>query len=289
MERLLGSRMLFRATSASRQNKVLILAYHNVLPAGEPPVGDRSLHIPLDRFREHLDLLSERFAIVGLEEALTHRSAQPRVVITFDDAYAGALQFALPELANRGIAATVFVTPGLLGGGPPWWVRLGEASGGLRESLREECLTRHAGNGEAILRAYSAPPPSARLDRLCRIATEGELTDAARLPRMTFGAHTWNHPVLPRVPDASLAEELTRPLAWLAERFPANRKPWLAYPYGLEDERVGRAARTAGYEQALLIHGRWFLADAWENSLPRLNVPAGFSPAGLGARLSGLL
>src|SRR5687767_498679 len=81
--------------------RALILAYHNVLPEGEAPVGERSLHLPLTRFREHLEHLARHHEVVPLPALLDGEGStgrRPRVAITFDDAYHGALSVALPEL-----------------------------------------------------------------------------------------------------------------------------------------------------------------------------------------------
>ena len=67
----------------------LVLAVHNVLPEGESPRGDRSLHLPFSTFCEILDWLSEEFEfgslamLCGGSDAST---ARPRVLVTFDDA-----------------------------------------------------------------------------------------------------------------------------------------------------------------------------------------------------------
>jgi peptidoglycan/xylan/chitin deacetylase (PgdA/CDA1 family) len=110
---------------------------------------------------------------------------------------------------------------------------------------------------------------------------------AARYPGLNLGSHTWSHPNLTRLTDAELAEELTRPLGWLRERFP-RVIPWLTYPYGLTDERVARATGRARYEAALRVDGGWFGPSPARFSLPRFNVPAGLSSAGFRLRLAGL-
>ena len=48
---LLGNRVAMHRLRGRR----LILAYHNIIPTGSAPVGDRSLHLPLDEFAAQLD------------------------------------------------------------------------------------------------------------------------------------------------------------------------------------------------------------------------------------------
>src|SRR2546422_8966546 len=71
-------------------------------------------------------------AIVPLEEVLTPAPSgrRPRVAITFDDAYQGAIAIGVEELARRGGPAALFVVPAFGGGGSFWWEPLGRDGGG---------------------------------------------------------------------------------------------------------------------------------------------------------------
>ena len=88
------------------RGRALVLAYHNVVPAGERPAGEASLHLPQAEFSRHLDLIARTNDVVPLESILDDvgDSARPRVVITFDDAYIGAMSAGLHELATTGDA-----------------------------------------------------------------------------------------------------------------------------------------------------------------------------------------
>lgn len=278
------------------RRRALVLAYHNVLPDGAPPGADRSLHLPLARFREQLDVLARHACVVPLAELLelataTATTTRPRVAITFDDAYAGAVTSALPELERRGLPATMFVTPGMLGGGGFWWDMVQATAGAdLPEGFRLEALETGRGEGERVqvlagLRGLEvAPPPAA-----CRPASEAELARAARWEGLSLGAHTWSHPNLARLERHELPAELGPPLEWLRERFP-RAEPWLAYPYGLTGPAVEVAARGAGYRAGFLVSGGWLpVAERNPFQLPRLNIPAGLSRDGFVLRTSGLV
>ena len=101
------------------RRRALVLAYHNILPDDTTSLGDRSLHLPRARFVEQLDELTQHCEIVSLDEAIEHAwspdAARPRVAITFDDAYRGAVTVGIPELVRRGLPATVFVAPAFIG------------------------------------------------------------------------------------------------------------------------------------------------------------------------------
>src|SRR5260370_42062024 len=62
-----------RRRALSRQS--LVLAYHNVVPDGCPPFGDRSLHLRHRMFVRQLDHLLRTCSVVPLEEMLARPPA----------------------------------------------------------------------------------------------------------------------------------------------------------------------------------------------------------------------
>jgi peptidoglycan/xylan/chitin deacetylase (PgdA/CDA1 family) len=281
---------------AWRQGETLILAYHNVVPHGEPVRGERSLHLPQRAFAAQLDILARTHDVVPLPEALeaprTPRSRRPRAAITFDDAYRGAVTAGADELRRRSLPATVFVAPAFVGDGTLWWDALADpVTGTMPSASRAYGMEQLAGCDGAVRtwareRGWSlhdVPPHQ-------RVASQDELAGTAAQGGITLGSHSWSHPNLTRLGDRELAEELRRPLTWLRERFTAAAIPWLAYPYGLADQRVEQAARDAGYVGALWISGGWVGrgGSAAPHALPRFNVPAGLSEPGFVLRAAGL-
>jgi peptidoglycan/xylan/chitin deacetylase (PgdA/CDA1 family) len=184
------------------------------------------------------------------------------------------------------------VAPGFVPGGRFWWDDLADAHGGelpeaLRRTALEDCRgedaeVRHWAVTTGMALAVSSPA-------YARAASLDELAHAAAGGRITFGAHTWGHPALPRLGPEALSEELARPLAWLRNHFRERMLPWLAYPYGLESPAVRAAARDAGYTAALRVDGGWITAHADRFALPRLNVSAGMSLDAFALRLAGML
>jgi peptidoglycan/xylan/chitin deacetylase (PgdA/CDA1 family) len=257
----------------------LVLGYHNVVQDFDAGRGDRSLHLPLSAFREQLDLLQEHCRVVSLEQIVAGvpDADRPTVAITFDDAYRGAVEIGLPELLYRGLPATVFVAPGLLGGTVMWWDALGELAGEGAENERDRILVeqngRHVASAGVTLPSHYA------------CATEAQVLELA-CAGIDLGAHTWSHPNLARLAPKDLQEELEQPLEWLRQR--KVRSSMLAYPYGITCPEVERAAKAAGYVAAFRVQGGWMTRTAdsrW--SLPRFNVPAGLSRAGFQLRLAG--
>lgn len=287
------SRALVRRATPS----VAILGYHNIIPDGEHPVGDIALHVPQRRFSDQLDLVLETHDVVGLEEIdVAHNmSERPKVVLTFDDAYRGTIIAGFEELRRRSLPATVFVPPGLLGTEGFWWDRLA-APGGHPLDAR---LRAHAhgvelqGRQQAVLEfARAEGLPLTDLPDWAAASDAEELLGAVRAsPGVTLGAHTWSHPNLAVLSGDEVRDEIQRCRRWLKESEIATAD-WLAYPYGLYDERV--AGITAEiHEGALLVEGgmaqvrgKWY-GDSVR--IPRLQVPHHLSVNGLSIRLSGVL
>ena len=269
----------------------LILAFHNVLGPGRPPIGDRPLHLPLEEFERFVDRLASTHDIIALDGIRSRQNRpRPQAVLTFDDAYAGAIQFGLPALVARGIPATVFVAPGLLGRPACWWDQLADPRTGLDAATRTYALDVLRGEEDRILRNAEGMRPTDTGDlNDCRIATEAELARAASLPGITLGAHSWSHPNLARLSPEELSAELTRPLAWLEERYCVAR-PWLAYPYGLSSPRVEVAAKQAGYTLGFRVSGGFMnSSEPARMNLPRWSVSAGLSEPGFVLHAAGVM
>jgi peptidoglycan/xylan/chitin deacetylase (PgdA/CDA1 family) len=277
-----------------RSSGTVILSYHNVVPRGEPVVGDRSLHIEQRRFGDHLDRLLDTHDVVPLSELRIGSvpDGRPRAVVTFDDAYRGTITAGFEELNRRGLPATVFVPPGCLGSEGFWWDRIATPQG-LGPEVRAHALDALGGKGEPILAwAVDRGIALAELPDHARPSTRDDLFAASRSGRFSLGSHTWSHVNLAGVPVAEARDEISRGHGWLDEVDPAIPVvDWLAYPYGLySDEVAAAAARQVGHAVrvdggAAEVGGTW-TADA--HRLPRINVPAGLSPHGLVLRLAGM-
>lgn len=278
-----------------RWGGVVILAYHDIVPAGSKAVGDRSLHLAQHEFAGQLDRLQQTHDVVTLKEALNSlpgrsRSGRPRAAITFDDGYAGALTVGIEELRARCMPATVFITPSFLDGGSFWWDTYAHPIAGLDPTLRRQALTDSLGLAPAVkVLARKKNLPTQDLPAFARGASVSELHTALQYEHLTIAAHTWSHPNLVMLPDAKLSSELTRPLEWLGQ-FRARALPMVSYPYGLSDTRVQNAARDAGYTAGFLVDGGWTSTPPQDQfAIPRLNIPSGVTRNGFVLRTAGLI
>ena len=274
--------------------RVVVLAYHNVVLDHDVVSGDVSNQLALSQFIAQMDALRETHEIIPLVDSLStlpSKEGRPKACITFDDACRGAVVHAIPELVRRGIPATIFVAPLFVGGRRPfWWDIAASTTSGLDPALRDYAINDLAGDGAAIRTwlqqrgaVFNKPPQD-----LCA-ATPEELSNAAAQPGITLGSHSWRHPNLTRLSDEDLAAELSKPLEWLAS-FVAKPLRWIAYPYGLVDERVQRAAEHAGYDAGLAVSGGWYRTSGNNPfALPRVNIPRGLSINGFRLRAAGIL
>jgi len=283
---------LARWLARHRRGNTLVLAYHNVVPDDVAAGGDRSLHLPRAMFACQLDVLVEWCDVVPLASIFTDPAgaARPRVAITFDDAYYGALTIGATELRERRLPATMFVAPGLLGEDAFWWDALAGPEG-LSDAVRRYVLDELRGDaGAAGEWASQVGRERQPLSPWSRPGEESGVLAWAEDSRLTLGAHTWRHANLARLAPDEVTVELAAPLAWLRERAPTRLVRCLTYPYGLANPGVTAAASAAGYDAAFAVSGGWIgraIRDRYW--VPRLNIPAGLTADGFRLRIAGIV
>jgi peptidoglycan/xylan/chitin deacetylase (PgdA/CDA1 family) len=145
-----------------------------------------------------------------------------RAIVTFDDGFRSFSENALPELAERGIPAALFVIPaalfvpaGNLGRAPEWLAGSG-----------------HADSRETVLGAEELRGLPAGL--------------------VTVGSHTLTHAPLSGLGEADARRELVESRATL-ERLLGRRVTLLSLPHGSFDARVLELAREAEYERVFTV------------------------------------
>jgi len=152
-------------------------------------------------------LLDRGYRFVGLQD-LTSGGARPgTVALTADDGYASQQTHLRPLLRELGVPWSVFVLAGMLGKTNDW--------DHPWVSPRE----RHLAPGEVR-----------------QLAEEG----------VTIGSHGLTHVNMTALSDAALEEELALSRD-LLQQLSGQAVDAVAFPWGLSDGRVARAARNAGY------------------------------------------
>ena len=292
IERAISSSAIGWMTQHRVRGKRLILAYHGIIPEGESPAGESALFIAQRDFAMQLDVLAAEADVVALERLDEPGDGRPRVAITIDDAYRGAVTAGVRELAARSLPATIFVAPGRLNNHVFWWDALLYARAEPDEELRNHALYKLGGADERV-RAWAARagiPARDNVPSYTQSATRAELSAALRFPGIKLGSHSWSHPNLASLGIVEIAAEVRRSREWLRREFGEKAIDWLAYPYGLESTQARVAVAEASYTGALCMGGGWHrAADVSPFARPRLNIAAGLSVAGLRARLHGAI
>jgi peptidoglycan/xylan/chitin deacetylase (PgdA/CDA1 family) len=292
IEAVMSSPPMGWMTQRRVQGKRLILAYHGIIPDGEPPAGEPALFVTQRDFAMQLDVLMAEADVVGLDRIDEPVGGRPRVAITIDDAYRGAVNAGVRELAMRELPATIFVAPGRLNNHVFWWDALLYGSGKLDDKLRNHALHKLGGQDERV-RAWAARagiPARDQLPAYAQSATADELATALRHHGITLGSHTWSHPNLASLGILEVATEVGRSREWLRAEFGERVIDWLAYPYGLESPQTRAAVADASYAGALCIGGGWHrAAEVSQFARPRFSIGAGLTVAGLRLRLQGAL
>jgi peptidoglycan/xylan/chitin deacetylase (PgdA/CDA1 family) len=190
-----------------------ILCYHSVDAAWESPLAVRP-----PEFEAHCRWLARHRAVVPLAEAVTRLDRSGRLpsgvaAITFDDGFTGVLDHALPALRRHGLPATVFL---------------------VAQTLSDEGLTAQ----------WVRTPPPWPLTTLTRDQVL-EMRDLG----IDLQSHSWAHLDLVGLGYEACVADLRRSKE-LLEDLLGGAVSHLAYPRGLHDADVRRAAERAGYSHA---------------------------------------
>lgn len=284
---------------ARRAARLQIFIFHRVLSQPDPLWPDE---VDAHRFDRTCAWLRAWFNVLPLVDAvrLLERGELPAraAAITFDDGYADNQSIALPLLQRHGLPATFFVATGFLDGGLMWNDRLTEAVrsttqdsldagdlglAGVARLPLDSVLSRRA-TLRALIGAAKYLEPSARTVAVQQVVRRlgaeppGDLMmrsqQVQQLHRagMTIGAHTVNHPILARVPEAVAAEEIRAGRQTLRELIGAEIELF-AYPNGKPGQdylpRDVQTVRQQGFVAA--VSTAWGAAGAGSplHELPR--------------------
>lgn len=298
------------ASIAPRRRDVLaVLTFHRVAPAARVVPG--LLSATPESFARLLDVLAGHFRFLPIDALLERERGgaplPPRsLLVTIDDGYRDVADHVWPELNRRGLPATLFV-PTAYPGSPEtsfWWERAWAAIDATdRPALTVDGRARPLLSAPDKATAYRAvrtflksqphdalepsvvwleeelgfapgqrPEPSGRsLDwpALRELQTAG----------LALGSHTRTHPLLTRVDDRALDDEIGGGVSDLAREVGSDLGAF-AYPSGEVHDAAVASARRAGIRVAFttergvndLRDGRWL-------NLRRINVGLATPPS----------
>ena len=286
-----GALRLSGVTAVARRLRSggLVLCYHNVIPDGDPGVwGALGLHMPFSTFATQMRWLAATYSVVPLDRlvdgAAHGENLRGKAAVTFDDAYVGVFDYALPLLRELGIPATIFVVAQAPGSDHDFWWDHPAVLRHYSDARRERWLTTLRGDGTAIVASLGLNgDASVRPPLPCRPADWPAIVAAARAG-FSIGAHSATHRALTTLGRFDLDTEVNECRDVIA-RHVGVVPDVFAYPYGRSNAHVREVVRGAGYRAAFTLdRGRG--PDAWTNG--RLNVPASISEAAFDAWTVGL-
>ena len=269
----------------------VILCYHNVVAATDAGASDTlGLHMPLPTFERQMHWLAANYDVVPLAELVDKfsrgESLRGAAAVTFDDAYGGVFDHAWPVLQALNLAATVFVIAEAPTQDEGFWWDDPEVLRAYSPAQHQRWLTADCGDRGTIVNALPAARRPRQPPVWCRPATWQAITEAAR-SGLQLGVHSATHRSLPALKEGELRREVVESRDVIS-RHTGVTPEFFAYPYGLWDDRVREAVRSAGYRAAFTLedgqHGG--AADRW--TVPRVSVPAHIDDAAFQAWTSGL-
>jgi peptidoglycan/xylan/chitin deacetylase (PgdA/CDA1 family) len=214
----------------SSRFRALVLCYHAVSDSWSD-----ELAVPARQLESQLtSLLRRGYRPTTAGEVLCGRARSLHV--TFDDAYEN-VRNGLEVLERLRIPATVFA------------------------------CTEYAETGRPLDVPELAAEAAAHPQEMATMSWE-ELRDLSNRG-VEIGSHTVTHPHLTRLSDAELDQELRSSRSQLEDEL-GKPCPYLAYPYGENDERVREAARRAGYGAAFALRESFSRPDLF--ALPRVDL-----------------
>jgi peptidoglycan/xylan/chitin deacetylase (PgdA/CDA1 family) len=225
---------------------VSIVCYHAIDPAWHSPIS-----VEPGTFDRHMAWLASHRRVVSLRVATRVMDAHGRLprgiaAVTFDDGFASVHEHAMPTLLREGLEATIFLVAGTLDG-----------EGAPIDWIKDALAPRRALSPANVL----------------------ELRDAG----FEIGSHSYAHHDLTTLLDGEIVSDLRRSREVLEDLI-EGPVTLLAYPGGRHDERVRRAARTAGFENGYAMANTEL--PALPHAIPRVGVHRGQGTATLYAKTS---
>jgi peptidoglycan/xylan/chitin deacetylase (PgdA/CDA1 family) len=256
-----------------------VLLYHSVADGASNPYLDSST------FRAQMEMLSSEFRVIHADEYLWHlersQPAPPRsVLVTFDDGLANNYEVVHPIMDRLQLPWILFATTkGLEGDGAFLWMSMLRAicrftcaeaisllgrtwtpAGRSRRQIYKEMnawLSQHEHERarEAVCNIISAlgeDVPDAYVRQFCVVLNTDQLRQLSRSPLVELGAHTQNHPFLPRIRHDQLSIEVDT-VRHRLEEVAGRTVRMFAYPSGQYGHREIEQVKHAGFECAFAV------------------------------------
>lgn len=288
---------------------LLVVTYHDILPAGFPENNPLfGMTVATDEFEWQLNYIVNRYHPVSLAQVLEWLNGNGRlpsrpVLITFDDGHANNVRYALPHLKGRGVPFTCFVVASALGERKLLWFEEGYS-----RILYSDARVWQLQNGERIpletpeQRSLACSKFFMLFRKLPEAEQETEISHLrAQLPlekgaesfpsRFDFlseeelmtlrtnggeiGAHTMTHPILASQSSKNAADEIGLSKAVL-EKVLGIPVHAFAYPFGMPQLdfsiRDSETVKQAGFSLAFAANSGFVTKSSDRFSLPRIGI-----------------
>jgi len=302
------SGLLWLYAAVKLRGKAVVLMYHRVLPAGADSFSHAGIVVTPQTFERHMRFFARHFRLLdlaGFRRELDTGFGPRACLVTFDDGWQDNHRHALPVLRRHRVPTTMFVATGYIGTDQTFWQErmtrllyqvsrregLGDAVLGDLEARGLRALDDAAAREQAraIVTRLKRAGDQARVDqvlaaleRACagsglevlgddRFMDWNEVRELTDSGLVTIGSHTHSHTILPQVGYDGAKAEFDRSLQILRER---GLPPVLecAYPNGIVDDAVARAARDAGFTLAFATRNQLVAHGDDKFRLRRINI-----------------
>ena len=263
-----------------------VLAYHRIMDIGperEYPGDPELISASVAGFHEQMQFARRHFDIVSFADvidAMRRGARLPRrtLIVTFDDGHIDNYTNAFPVLRSLGVPASIFLSTDYIGSEMMFWfdrvcfllfcapsgsyhltsigldIELSDVASRRRSSVALLAVLKAVPNEKRLLTLGEAeevllPHPDSPSAPLLSAMNWDQVREMSR-HGIEFASHSVTHPVLSRLDDKSLENEL-RVSREMIHRQIGRDVPVIAYPVGkigAFDQRVATMAKACGYE-----------------------------------------
>jgi len=270
------------------QGKVIILAYHRILPEKEVQryFVQPGIYVQEDVFDTQMKFLKEYFSIISFAELLdlwnnkAISKDQRYCVITFDDGWLDNYLYAYPILQKYNIPATIFLPTAFIGTNYWFWPeKLGYllkhyfVVSGSRSIELIPLFSKEKKRGirsiddiiESIIEKYKESMDK-EIEEIIEKLSKGlnikipserillnwkEIEEMSK-HRISFGSHSCNHKILTKLSANEIEKELKDSMCTLQGK-KINYIPVFCYPNGNYNQGIIKQVKATGYRSAVSI------------------------------------
>jgi peptidoglycan/xylan/chitin deacetylase (PgdA/CDA1 family) len=304
------------------QSRFLVLCYHGVLARSPANKASYNTNVLQSEFEDQIRFLAANFNILSASDLIAivedgHRLPRRSAIVTFDDGFLNNLMVAAPILRNYRVPAIFNLSTDYIGGNQVLWpdevflrvlgwkgkvFPLPDGRTGMFEGtdpnersriatqLEEKCKLLENDTRATyleMLRAGSSLPDNAHEAEAYRFLTWDDVRELSR-QGFEIGSHTASHPILSRVGNEQLENELATSKARIEKEI-GKKCRVIAYPNGLLRDAgriVWDAAAAVGYKIGFMLR-RGLATPRSPMAINRINVPGNQPPEVFDARAGG--